>query len=178
MAPQRKALATTVVAFVFIIAAVAGGLGAEAFISNNSSHSVIYHNHRVTTRNCQQYSCVQVYINSNSPISGISVSLVPEPAACTHVPPVCDPVGTNCNLPSNFCANINTRENATVFTFQGIKQGYYWLGFNANVGVNASRGTVETIHVLNQTVYYVMANITAGLATSEISITNSTLANQ
>lgn len=122
---------------------------------------------------CQQYPCVQIRINSNSPITGISVSLVPEPAKCANRPG-CDPVGPQCNLTSNFCAAVNTQSSTDTFTFQGVKEGYYWLEFNASVGNNATRGMARGIFVENQMNYYVTANITAGLATAEISMTSMT----
>ena len=120
---------------------------------------------------CQQFSCVQININSNSPITGITVSLVPELSQCIHGLG-CDLPSTQCNLPSNFCSTINTQSSTDTFTFLGVKEGYYWLEFMANWGNNATRGTARAIFVQNQMTYYVMANITASLATAEISITN------
>ena len=122
---------------------------------------------------CQQYTCVQININSNSPITGITVSLVPELSQCIHGLG-CDLPSTQCNLPSNFCSTINTQSSTDTFTFLGVKEGYYWLEFMANWGNNATRGTARAIFVQNQMTYYVTANITASLATAEVNITNMT----
>jgi len=118
-------------------------------------------------------SSVHFRLDSDSPITGISISLVPEPSQCLHGP-ICDPTGPQCNLPSNFCSSINTQSSTDNFTFRGVKEGHYWLEFEANLGNNASRGAVRGIFVEELSTYYVTANITAGLATTEMSITNTT----
>ena len=118
---------------------------------------------------CAEYSCVQISINSNSPITSISVSLVPEQLQCALLRG-CDPSGPQCSAPSNFCFTVNTQTSTDSFTFNGVKQGYYWLEFSSHVGTNATRGTSTSIHVENQGTYYVTANITAGLSTAKIGV--------
>ena len=123
------------------------------------------------SKSCQRYSCVYIRMNSNSSITGISVSLSPTPASCAQTKLVCTPGGPDCIAPSNFCANVNTFRSTYAMTFQGVKQGYYWLDFNANLGNGASQGMIKMIYVANETEYYVTANMTAELATIQISIT-------
>jgi hypothetical protein len=161
---QRVASATMGVVFVIAIAAIVAGVGAGAFISSDSSYSGV---NQVQSPACKQYSCIYFQINSDSSITGISVSISPEPSSCLQGL-VCTPVGASCGNQSNFCTDINTQARTAAFSFQGVEQGYYWLDFNANLGNNASRGTVRTIHVSDRTAYYITANITAGLATAEI----------
>ena len=121
---------------------------------------------------CHEYSCLDVLINSNTSITGISVSLFQEPSACLFGPPGLP--GGNCDLPSNFCTNINTEANTVAFSFQGVKEGHYWLAFYAMVGSNATRGVVKSVFVSNNAAYNVVANITGSLAIEKIGITSST----
>ena len=128
-----------------------------------------------STSSCVKYSCVHFSIDSNSPIMGISVALVPESPQCALATDgICLPTGPQCKAPSNFCSTINSLTSTDAFTFQGVGQGYYWLELNANSGSNGSTGTGTSIHVENQTIYFVTANITAGLSTAKIGITNTT----
>lgn len=133
--------------------------------------------------NCERYSCVRIQINSDSSITGISVALFQEPSACLNpMNGVCDP-GGNCNLPSNFCANVNTQATTFALTFQGAKQGNYWVVIYANVpGTNATREGLKTIYLPNQATYGVVVNITSnnvisgiiGSLATEVSMTNTT----
>jgi hypothetical protein len=117
-------------------------------------------------------SNVYFRISSNSSITGISISLVPEPPQCVNGSHgICDPGGPQCNLLWNYCHSINTQSNTNAFAFQRVKLGHYWLEFEANGG----RGTARGIFVEGLTNYYVTANITAGLATAEVSITSAIL---
>lgn len=158
------------IAFGFIpLILVFGLFGAYLAISpvSNTSNDVIQ-------PICQQFSCVQIQINSNSPITGIDISLVPEPAQCFNGSIPCDASGPQCNLPSNFCSSVNTQSSSDTLTFQAVGQGYYWLEFNAHAGGNATRGTYMSIHVENQAIAYITANITASLATIKIGVTYTT----
>ena len=117
-------------------------------------------------------SDVHFRINSNSSITGISVSLVPEPSRCVNgLHGICDPGGPQCNLPTNYCYSINTQSSTATFAFQRVRAGHYWLEFEANGG----RGTGRGIFVEGITTYFVTANITAALANTEITVTSSIL---
>lgn len=129
-----------------------------------------------TSLNCVEYSCVQVTVISNSSITDMTVTLAPVPPQCAQQACIIWP---RCNHPSNFCSTVNTQSKTDSFMFQGVKQGYYWLGFTAHAGINATEGAIQitgrpiatlAVQIENQTIYHVVTNITAGLATAKISI--------
>lgn len=128
---------------------------------------------------CQEYSCVHVSLNSNTSITGVLITLQSEPASCVTGPLICTQPGPVCNLPQYFCHSINTEASTASFTFEGVEQGYYRIGFIAYYGENESyyNSFSESLLITNRTAYNVVANMTA-LATTqgnvEISITNST----
>jgi len=129
-------------------------------------------------------SDVHFHLYSDSPITEISVSLVPEPSQCVYpFGGVCDANGPHCNLPSNFCSFINTQSKTDAFTFKGVKEGHYWLEIWANAGSNGSSGTLKPlgngsggtvigIFVEGLVTYYVTANLSAGLGAGQVSITS------
>lgn len=117
-------------------------------------------------------SDVIVQINSNASIQDINVGLMQASASCFQSNLICDPAA-NCSLPSGFCFKINTASDTDTIKFQGVEQGYYWLDFNAALGNNESTGQFNGLHVINQTTYYVSANMTSKLATFQIGISNS-----
>ena len=84
----------------------------------------------------------------------------------------CDPVGY-CN-PSGFCANINSPNNSANVTFNGVEQGYYWLGFGVAYGNGTGAGVTIGIFVMGHVAYFATANLTLGLGTLPIEISNST----
>ena len=122
----------------------------------------------------EQYSSIQVHVVSNSSISGLSVSIAPVPYACVQTPPYCTPVPILCNPPSNSCINVTAESSTATFTFQGVKQGYYWLGFERKLSNNGTTGSIWTIYVADNATYYVTAYHTAMGPPWSISITNST----
>lgn len=165
LAGDKNAISLGISALIVIALIVTVGFG--VYLTTDTASS--------TSLNCEKYSCVHFNINSNSPIMGITVALVPESQQCALATDgICTPLGPQCNAPSNFCSTINTLSSTDAFTFQGVGQGYYWLELNANSGGNGSTGTGTSIHVEHQTIYFVIANITSGLATATISVTNTT----
>jgi len=125
--------------------------------------------------NCQQYlACVYVRIDSNSSISGLSISMSPEPTGCLQGY-ICDPIPAQCGLPSVFCNDINTQASTASFSFQGVTPGYYWFTFTQQHGLGATQSVIKTIDILNNTAYYVRTNITGDTLLQDFSITtNST----
>jgi hypothetical protein len=124
---------------------------------------------------CQgECSDIYVQVNSDSAIGVISVSLFQAPSVCFNGHALCDVLPVYCKPPAGFCININSLNNFANVTFKGVEQGYYLLtlgyNFSNGTGISTGAGLFVTGHIT----YFATANLTLGLGTLPIEISNST----